>query len=182
MLCLPAGTLSAGLRGPCPAASAAAHLAGILLGTVVGGHVTAVVGVSAVAVQGGVSAAIAGEIQGAAVDGQGSVGVYAVSCGHNGEEPSVDENEAVGVGGKGVLLLSGKACEAGTVCSAGGIEAIITGDNVKGTVLDGNGQAFDAFIAVGDGKTSASDGKGGIAVDRIIPAAESECPGGNGRA
>ena len=98
LLCLPARTFSAGLRGPGSAASAA-HLAGILLGTVVGGHVTAVVGVGAVAVQGGVSAAVAGEVQGTAVDGQVSVGVYAVSCGHNGEESSIDENEAAGVGG-----------------------------------------------------------------------------------
>ena len=65
MLCLPAGTLSAGLRGPCPAASAAAHLAGITLRAIVGGDIAAVVGVGAVAVNGGVSAAIAAALLGA---------------------------------------------------------------------------------------------------------------------
>lgn len=82
----------------------AAHLTGIILRAVVGGHVAAVVGISSITVQCGIAAAIAGEIHRSAIDGQAAVGVDAVTGGHNNKVATIDDDKAVGVDGK--LILS----------------------------------------------------------------------------
>ena len=64
-----------------------------------------------------------------------------------------------------------EAADAGTVRPPGGIETVIMGGDVEGAVLDGDGQAFDALIAVGDGECAALDGEGIVTLDSVIPAA-----------
>ena len=97
-----------------------AHLTGIVFRAVVGGEGTAVVGVGAVAVQRGISVAVAGKINGAAVDGQSAAGVDAVTGGYNHKFSAVYHNETVGAPPE--TLLSGhSSSKAGAVRSAGGV-------------------------------------------------------------
>lgn len=105
---------------------AAAHGPGIFLRTIVGGHCAPIVGVGAVGIQSGVAAAVAGEIQGAAIDGQVCFGINAVSLRSDGESTAVDQNKTVRGSGRGkpILLTHSKA---GTVGPTGGIEPIALG-------------------------------------------------------
>ena len=164
------------ITDPAAATAAASHLARIGLRAVVGGHVAAVVGIGTVAVQSGITAAIAGEIQCAAVDGEAAVGVHTVTGGYDSKCTSVDDDKAVGVGGKGIL---GPSTEAGAVGPAGSVEAVVVGGDIKDTVLDGDRQPLNAFIAVRDGEGAALDGEGVVTVDCVIPAAQGKLSGGN---
>ena len=74
---------------------AAAHGPGVFLRTIVGGHGAPIVGVGAVGIQSGVAAAVAGEIQGSAIDGQVCFGINAVSLRGDRESTAVDQNKTV---------------------------------------------------------------------------------------
>ncbi len=138
--------------GPWFSAGLAAHAAGVGLGAVVGGHRAAVVGIAAAAVQGGISPSVAGEVQRPAVDGQVSVGVQAVSVRYYGDGPAVHGDEAVLTGGEGIP----PAAEAGAVCPAGGVVAIVVGGDGIAPVLHGDGQALDASSTVTDRPSTPS--------------------------
>lgn len=97
---------TAAAAGSAMTAHAAAHLARIAFRTVVGGDIAAVIGVGAVAVQRRVPAAVAGQVQGAAVDGQIAVGIHTVPRGHNRNRTAVDEDKTVGAVIKGIRLPS----------------------------------------------------------------------------
>ena len=76
----------------------AAHFTAPIFRTVIGGHVSAIVGIGSVGVDGSVAIAITGQIQCAAVDGQITIGVNAVTVGYNGEFSAVDHDPAVLIG------------------------------------------------------------------------------------
>ena len=91
---------TAAAAGSAMTAHAAAHLARITFRTVVGGDIAAVIGVGAVAVQRRIPVAVAGQVQGAAVDGDKTVGAV----------------------GKSIRLPSAKP---GTVRTTGGVETVV---------------------------------------------------------
>ena len=125
-LCPGGSLLGTGLLTVRPlSAHTASHLARIALGAIIGGNVASVVGIGTVAVQRGVSRAIASEGQRTAVEGQVPVGVDAVTGRGYGKCAAIDDDKTVGVGGEGILGPSAEAAKAGAVRPAGGVEAVI---------------------------------------------------------
>ena len=140
---------------------ASAHLARIAFRAGVGGDITAVVGVSAVAVDGGISTSVAGEFQRAAVDGKAAVGINTVAGRDNGKRSSINDNKAVRRSSK-LLLPRTRSAKAGTVRAARRVNTVIHRSYVERTAIDGNRQALDPFIAIRDRKRTVLNRDGSI--------------------
>ena len=158
-----------------PAGASAAHAAGVGFGTVIGGHISAIIGVGPVTIQSRISASVAGEVQRPAIDGKIPVRVQTVPIRYDGDGSSIYGDKAVLADSK----LVASAAEAGAVCAAGGVEAVIMGGNIKGPPLHGDGQTLNALIAVGDGELPALDGHCVIGVDGIVSTGQGKRPIGD---
>ncbi len=132
-----------------------------------------IVGIGAVGIQSGVAAAVAGEIQGAAIDGQVAVGINTVSLRGDGESTAVDQNKAVRRSGRGKLILLPHP-KAGAVGPAGGVEPIVLGGDTEGAAVNGDGQTFQALIAIGNGEVSILDQKIAVGMDGVVTALQLE--------
>ena len=136
-LVLPGGTHAASVLFSVSAGLFTAHAAGTGFRAVIGGDISAVVGICSVGINGRVAVSAAGEVQRTAVDRQVPVGVDAVAVRHDGDGAAVDGDEASFIRGEPVLLPKAEI-HAGAVSSAGGVDAVVTGGDVQRAAVDGD--------------------------------------------